>query len=136
MTAGLSWLVGAAATDSQQTTFVLPYIVIGLGFGTAIAPATGVAMRNIQPRLAGAASGVFNTTRQLGAVLGTAVVGAVLQNELVGFGPRGYVPALKVAALIPVAAVFVAALLAIGIGRRRRAEPSLVEIATTETRVA
>jgi hypothetical protein len=43
---------------------------------------TTVAMRNIDARMAGAASGVFNTTRQLGGVFGSAIVGAVLQNRL------------------------------------------------------
>jgi hypothetical protein len=33
--------------------------------------------------MAGAASGVFNTTRQVGTVIGTAGVGALLQNRLV-----------------------------------------------------
>jgi hypothetical protein len=43
---------------------------------------TTVAMRNISPRMAGAASGVLNTTRQVGAAVGSAVVGALLQNNL------------------------------------------------------
>jgi hypothetical protein len=40
-------------------------------------------MRNIDPRVAGAASGVLNTIRQVGLVIGTATVGALLQNRLV-----------------------------------------------------
>jgi hypothetical protein len=40
-------------------------------------------MRNIDPRVAGAASGVLNTIRQVGLVIGTAAVGALLQNRLV-----------------------------------------------------
>ncbi|NUR28603.1 MAG: MFS transporter, partial [Catenulispora sp.] len=42
-----------------------------------------IAMRNIQPQVAGAASGMINTTRQLGGVIGSAAVGALLQNQLV-----------------------------------------------------
>jgi hypothetical protein len=42
-----------------------------------------VGMRNIEPRMAGAASGVLNTVRQVGLVIGTAAVGALLQNRLV-----------------------------------------------------
>jgi hypothetical protein len=50
--------------------------------GCTFAPLVTVAMRNIQPRQAGSASGVLNTTRQVGGAVGLAVVGAVLQNRL------------------------------------------------------
>jgi hypothetical protein len=39
-------------------------------------------MRNVRPQLAGAASGVMNTTRQIGSVIAIASVGALLQNRL------------------------------------------------------
>ena len=51
--------------------------------GCTFAPMVTVAMRNIDPRMAGAASGVLNTVRQVGLVIGTAAVGALLQNRLV-----------------------------------------------------
>jgi hypothetical protein len=51
--------------------------------GCVFAPMVTLAMRNIDPRMAGAASGVLNTIRQVGLVIGTAVVGALLQNRLV-----------------------------------------------------
>src|SRR2546428_11223297 len=50
--------------------------------GMIFAPMTTTARRNILPQQAGAASGVLNTTRQLGAAFGPAGVGAVLQNRL------------------------------------------------------
>jgi hypothetical protein len=47
-----------------------------------VAPLMTVAMRDIQPVMAGAASGLLNTSRQVGAAIGAAVVGAVMQNRL------------------------------------------------------
>jgi len=72
-----------ATPTTTPATLLIPMIVAGLGQGCIFAPMTTVAMRHISPRMAGAASGVLNTTRQLGGVLGSAVVGAVLQNQLV-----------------------------------------------------
>ncbi len=80
--AGMGMLVWVATPESTWATFLVPLVVAGFGLGFIMAPSTTIAMRHIDPRLAGAASGVFNTTRQLGAVLGSSIVGAVLQNQL------------------------------------------------------
>jgi hypothetical protein len=56
--------------------------VAGFGLGMTFAPLQTIAMRDIEPRVAGAASGLINTTRQLGAVIGLAAVGALLQSQL------------------------------------------------------
>ena len=68
--------------DSTWINFLVPAIVAGAGMGMTFAPMTTVAMRNISPRMAGAASGVLNTMRQVGAAVGSALVGALLQNRL------------------------------------------------------
>jgi EmrB/QacA subfamily drug resistance transporter len=73
---GFGSLTFAVGPDSTWITFLLPAIVAGAGMGMTFAPMTTVAMRNISPRMAGAASGVLNTTRQVGAAVGSAVVGA------------------------------------------------------------
>ena len=79
---GLGMLAAVSGLNTQWYEFLPAFIVAGAGLGLTFAPMTTVAMRNIQPQLAGAASGVLNTTRQLGGVLGSAVVGAILQNRL------------------------------------------------------
>lgn len=79
---GFGSVVYVAGPDSTWINFLVPAIVAGAGMGMTFAPMTTVAMRNISPRMAGAASGLLNTTRQLGAAIGSAVVGAILQNQL------------------------------------------------------
>ena len=79
---GTALITYVAGPTSDWYNFLFPAMVAGAGMGMTFAPMTTVAMRNIQPRMAGAASGVMNTTRQLGAAIGSAVVGALLQNQL------------------------------------------------------
>ena len=80
---GMGWVALEATTTSTWYAFLPALIVAGIGMGCVFAPMVTVAMRNIDPRMAGAASGVLNTVRQVGLVIGTAAVGALLQNRLV-----------------------------------------------------
>jgi EmrB/QacA subfamily drug resistance transporter len=80
---GMGWLALIAHPASSWPIFEVPLAVAGFGMGCIFAPLTTVAMRNVDPRMAGAASGVLNTIRQVGQVIGVAAVGALLQNRLV-----------------------------------------------------
>jgi EmrB/QacA subfamily drug resistance transporter len=81
--AGMGWLALIATPTSTWPDFLAPLLVAGIGMGCTFAPLVTVAMRDVDPRMAGAASGVLNTVRQVGLVIGTATVGALLQNRLV-----------------------------------------------------
>ncbi|OXM74659.1 MULTISPECIES: DHA2 family efflux MFS transporter permease subunit [Amycolatopsis] len=54
--------------------------MVGVGFALAMSPLTGAAIQAVSPREGGLASGISSTTRQIGAVLGVAVLGAVVQT--------------------------------------------------------
>jgi EmrB/QacA subfamily drug resistance transporter len=79
---GMTWVAAIATPRSSWQDFVAPLIVSGFGLGCTFAPLTTTAMRSVKPQLAGAASGMLNTTRQVGSVIGTAAVGALLENRL------------------------------------------------------
>jgi EmrB/QacA subfamily drug resistance transporter len=79
---GMGWIALSAQTSSSALDFLAPLIVAGFGMGCIFAPLSTVAMQDVKPEVAGAASGMLNTTRQVGAVIGTAAVGALLQNRL------------------------------------------------------
>ncbi len=78
--AGMGLIILVASPDSTWFTFFFPAVVAGLGMGCIFAPLSTVAMRNIKPQMAGAASGVFNTTRQVGAVVGAPLILAAVPN--------------------------------------------------------
>ncbi|MGI5167454.1 MFS transporter [Spirillospora sp. CA-253888] len=79
---GTLWTLAIAEVATPWTAFLPAMIITGIGIGGVFAPMTTEATRNVPPALAGAASGVNNTVRQVGSVLGGAVVGAVLQSQL------------------------------------------------------
>ncbi|MEV0399572.1 DHA2 family efflux MFS transporter permease subunit [Actinoallomurus sp. NPDC050550] len=79
---GMAWLAAAAGVGRAWYVFQPALIVAGFGIGCVFGPMITVAMYNVEPRMAGAASGVLNTIRQIGTVIGSATVGAVLQNRL------------------------------------------------------
>ncbi|WP_430592988.1 DHA2 family efflux MFS transporter permease subunit [Humidisolicoccus flavus] len=77
-------------SNSPLLWMLLPSVLLGFANACMWGPISLTATRNLPPERAGAGSGVYNTTRQVGAVLGSAVVTAVLAAQLVRtLGPSG-----------------------------------------------
>jgi EmrB/QacA subfamily drug resistance transporter len=63
---------------SSYPGVVLPGLVLlGLGMGTAFMPAMSLATHGIQPRDAGVASAMVNTSQQVGGAIGTALLNTI-----------------------------------------------------------
>jgi EmrB/QacA subfamily drug resistance transporter len=58
--------------------------VVGIGFALTMSPLTGAAIQAVSPQEGGLASGISSTTRQIGAVLGVAVLGAIVRTRQSG----------------------------------------------------
>jgi hypothetical protein len=78
----MGWLDRIAGVDSGRWSFLPALILMGVGLGFTWAPMFSIVMREIAPRIAGAAAGVIETIQEMGGVLAGAVVGAFLQNRL------------------------------------------------------
>jgi EmrB/QacA subfamily drug resistance transporter len=79
---GIAGVAAVSSVLATSLTFAPVLLVAGLGMGAIFAPLATMAMRAAPPHLAGAASGVLNTGRQLGGALGAAITGAVLAAQL------------------------------------------------------
>ncbi|MEV0401878.1 MFS transporter [Actinoallomurus sp. NPDC050550] len=55
--------------------------IVGVGFGLTMSPLTGAAVSSVNPQDGGLASGVSSTARQIGAILGVAVLGAIVRTR-------------------------------------------------------
>ncbi len=58
--------------------------IAGFGFGIALVPVTSAALTVVPPERSGMAASATNTSRELGAVIGVAVLGAVVDSKLTG----------------------------------------------------
>jgi MFS family permease len=82
LTVGVAWLAVWIHTGVNVWLLVPPLVFSGLGIGFVFSPLANLATGTVEPRQMGAASGVFNTTRQVGGVLGSAAIGVLLQARL------------------------------------------------------
>jgi EmrB/QacA subfamily drug resistance transporter len=80
--AGMAFVAWTAQTSSSRWAFLPGFILAGAGMGFVWTPVFSMATRDLKPELAGVASGVLNTLQELGAVIASASIGALLQNRL------------------------------------------------------
>lgn len=83
--AGLGLLaLGTVHADTGYGNVWWRLAVVGIGFALTMSPLTGAAIQAVSPQEGGLASGISSTTRQIGAVLGVAVLGAVVRARQSG----------------------------------------------------
>jgi EmrB/QacA subfamily drug resistance transporter len=78
----LTWLSIEMTPTTPIWRIVLPLTAMGVGMAFIWAPLGATATRNLPPQLAGAGSGVYNTTRQVGSVLGSAGIAAFMASRI------------------------------------------------------
>ena len=78
----LTWLSIEMTPTTPIWRLVLPMAAMGVGMAFIWSPLAATATRNLPPQLAGAGSGVYNTTRQVGSVLGSAGIAAFMTSRI------------------------------------------------------
>jgi EmrB/QacA subfamily drug resistance transporter len=79
--AGMALLLRTDPESSYSTVILPAFLVLGSGMALTMAPMTAAVMGSVDPEHAGVASAATNTTRELGGVLGIAVLGAVVTSS-------------------------------------------------------
>ncbi|MGE0215314.1 MFS transporter [Mycolicibacterium sp.] len=92
---GLTWLSVEMTPTTPIWRLVVPLTVMGIGMAFIWSPLAATATRDLPPQLAGAGSGVYNTTRQVGSVLGSAGMAALMAGQLSDEIPASLDPAAQ-----------------------------------------
>lgn len=74
-------IIGPSVSDQVLATVLA---VAGFGFGVAVVPLTAAVLGHVRAADSGMAAGATNTARQLGAVIGVAALGGLVNAHLTG----------------------------------------------------
>ena len=78
LTAAAFALLATVPVEGTMADMIPPLAIMGLGLGLVMTASIQAVLANVGEEHAGAASGLHQTATQLGAILGTAVLGAVM----------------------------------------------------------
>lgn len=81
-TLSVVWLALWIDADASPWRLLAPMALFGLGTGTVFSPLGNLATSGLDHRTAGAGAGAFNTNRQVGSVIGSAAIVALLTSRL------------------------------------------------------
>lgn len=109
MIAALLLFAGMMALRVPVAWLLVPLLLMGAANAMCWAANSAVSMRGLPSDLVGAGSGVYNTSRQVGAVLGAAALGAVMQ---VGIARTDFATAMGLTLVLP-AVILVAGALSV-----------------------
>jgi EmrB/QacA subfamily drug resistance transporter len=119
----LFWLAQIAAPDTAYASLIAPFVIARTGMALVFAPSANAVLSAVRPEEAGQASGATNAIRELGGVMGVAVLATVFSAHGSYATPQafsdGVVAALPIgAAVLALGAVI--ALLVPGLAHQRR----------------
>jgi EmrB/QacA subfamily drug resistance transporter len=117
--AGLFWLSGVGTVTGYWSDFFVPSWMITLGLGLSFTPLAYAATAGVAPREAGLASGLVNTSRQIGGAVGLAALATVATTRthdvlnavgVLSAMTSGYTLAFRIASVIAIGAAAAALL--------------------------
>jgi EmrB/QacA subfamily drug resistance transporter len=104
---GIGWLAAEITATVPYTDLIPPFLIAGTGLGFFFAPITRLTLSYAPEQLEGIASGTSNALRQVGTVLGVAVLGSVFSATGALGSPGQFTTGLRAA--LTVSAVILAA---------------------------
>ncbi len=125
---GIFWLSQASAPATPYGELIAPLALAGLGMALVFAPSANAVLSSVRPAEAGQASGATNANREVGGVMGVAVLAGVFSANG-GYGdPQAFTDGVTAALPIGAAVLAAGALAALLVpGRRRAAAPAPAE---------
>jgi EmrB/QacA subfamily drug resistance transporter len=129
----LGWLAALASVDQTFGSMIVPFVLAGSGMALVFAPAANAVLSSVRTDEAGQASGAANAIRELGGVLGIAVLATVFSSHGTYASPQGFVNGLIPAMWVGVAVLGTGALIAAALPFSSRADAAEQTASASQT---
>ena len=121
--AALTWIAIVTTPEMAYGLVVPGFVMTGSGMAMVFAPAANAVLGSVRPDKAGQASGATNTVREIGGVLGVAVLATVFTGAGGFESPQAYVDGLIPAVWVGAAVLAVGAVAALLVPGKRAGAP-------------
>jgi nitrate/nitrite transporter NarK len=103
----IGWLAAVLEPTTPFVELVAPFALAGAGMALVFAPSANAVLQSVRPEEAGQASGATNAIREVGGVMGVAVLASVFAGNGSYGDPQAFTDGLTAA--LPIAAAVLAA---------------------------
>ena len=121
----LGWMASVAGVGESYASLVIPFALAGSGMALVFAPSANAVLASVRTSQTGQASGATNAIRELGGVLGIAVLATVFTSHGSYLSPQAYVSGLVPALWLGAAVLAGGALIAAALPFSTRASASV-----------
>jgi MFS family permease len=126
---GLAWIAAVSSADVSYSSLVGPFIVSGIGMGMFFAPVANIVLSAVGARDEGKASGASNAIREVGGVLGVAVLASIFVSTGGYESPEVFNDGLVAATWVGAVVVGVGALVALAVPGKKAVAKAPVAVA-------
>jgi EmrB/QacA subfamily drug resistance transporter len=118
---GLAWLAAIVSTNLAYSQMIVPFMMAGSGMALVFAPSANAVLSSVRTEQAGQASGANNAIREIGGVLGVAVLASVFTGSGGYASPVSFLHGLTPALWVGVAVLAAGALVVLAFPFQTRA---------------
>jgi predicted MFS family arabinose efflux permease len=125
---GLAWLAHLTTPTTPYADLVVPFVLCGIGMTLFFVPLASLVLSAVPTSLEGVASGANSAFRELGGVLGIAVLGSIFSANGGYSSGQAYVNGMAPAVYAGAAVVAIGAIVALLVPGRRRNQAEVATI--------
>ena len=123
---GLGWIAIVSDPGTPFVELIAPFAITGTGMSLIFPTAAATVLASVRPDQAGKASGANNAIREIGGVMGVAVLASVFAANGGYESPQAFTDGVTAALPVAVVVLAIGAVLALFVPSRMGAEPEAV----------